>query len=182
MKKEDALRSMSEALVTSFSKVKDNFNLVQEDLDEHLTSINENTQEISLVSDHALELEGRVDKMEEKLCEIHYMLSQLVKQNTVSISLTKEEQKAFLVLFTYDSFADSNSIAQKAGIREDVTKDLVLSLIDKGVPIQREHIQGMQLYKMDADFRDKQARSQTVKIDEDIKQQYKNTLLNQFFE
>ena len=174
MKKEDVLRQMSAALCTSFSKVK-------EEIEEHLQAINENTEEIQFAADHAHELEQKLNKLEERVDEIHLMLRQLVKQSRVSITLSKEEQKLFIILFTYDSFSDAKSLAQKAGIAEQHISEVVNSLADKGVPLIREQIHEMQLFKLESEFRDKQAREQIVKIDEDVKQQYQNQLLNQFF-
>ncbi|RME78171.1 hypothetical protein D6774_01945 [Candidatus Woesearchaeota archaeon] len=181
MKKEVAVK-LDEALKASFDNVKSHFLEIKDELDDHFIAINENTEEIANITDYLADLEGRVDKLDEKMSQIHFMLSQLVKQTKVSIKLTKEEQKAFLVLFTYDSFADLSSIARKAGLSTQKTQEVIISLVDKGVPIHKEHVKEMQLYKMDAEFRDRQAKEQIVVIDEDIKQQYKNTLLNQFFE
>jgi len=177
----EVLAQLNSSLSLAFSQIKGDFKDVREELEEHLLAINENTQEIQAVGDHTSELETRLEKLEGKVNEIQLLLQQLVSQTKVSIALTRAEQRVFLVLFTDESFTDVKSLALKAGVKEEKVGELLNSLSDKGVLVEREHIQDLQVFKMSSSFRDRQARENMVAIDQDIKQQFHNQLLNQFF-
>jgi hypothetical protein len=120
-------------------------------------------------------------KMEEKMDELKFLLKQLVMRSQLSVALSKDEQRTFLTLYTHDRFQRSSEIADKTLLPDDLLTDCITSMMDKGIPIEREVLNGKVYFRMNRDFKLKQAKEHIIKIDPEVTSQFQNVLLRQFF-
>ena len=155
---------------------------LQQDLDDHFESINGNTREIDIQNNFICEIDNRLTKLEEKMDEIHFIMKQMVNRSKLSVELTKDEQRVFLILYTHDKFVKSSRICEKSFLDKEVVDDALVSMMDKGLPIERDILNGEACYRMDNEFKLRQAKEEVIQIDSDVTSQYQNTLLKQFFE
>ena len=179
-------RGVSKIRTSDLKRIDENlkcaFSTIKEEMEEHLQAINENTVEIQQSFDNTAGLELKVDKLSERVDEIHFMFKQLISQSRVSISLTLEEQRIFLILYTSDSYVSPQQISSKFNIDINEVLDVLDSIFDKGIPLEKQFISGSEFVKLESNFKDIQAKQQVIKIDPSIKSQFQNTVLNHFFE
>ncbi len=154
---------------------------IRGELDDHLQSINDNTEEISIQNSAICEIDNRLNKLEEKLDKVHFMFKQLLNRSLVSVDLSKDEQKSFLTLYTHDGFLSVPAISKRTGMEHDSVEESLMSLMDKGVPVEREIIDMQIYFRLNKEFRLRQAKEQLITVDPEIKQQFQNALLKEFF-
>ncbi|MFC1741841.1 hypothetical protein ACFL3V_04870, partial [Nanoarchaeota archaeon] len=99
-----------------------------------------------------------------------------------SVELSKDEQRVFLMLYTHDKFMRSDKVCQKALLDIEVVEDALNALMDKGIPVDREVLDGNVYFRMNKDFKLRQARESIIKLDPDVTGQFQNALLQQFFD
>jgi len=148
------------------SHIKGAFNSVKEEMDDHLTSINENTDELQQQKNHINELEMQFDKLQEKVDEIHMMLSKLTQNK--DFTLTDSEKNVFMVLYSIEqtplSYPD---IAMRTGLTVLAVKAHIFSMINKGIPILERQIDAQSFFRLDKKFKELQAKENVLKIDMD---------------
>ncbi len=141
------------------------FRAVKEEMEDHLTSINENTSELQEHASHLDGLEAKFEKLQEKVDEIHLMLSKLTSQNK-EFSLTDSEKNVFMVLYAIEqtplSYAD---ISMRTGLTELAVKAHIFSMINKGIPILERTIDGQSFFRLDKKFKELQAKENLLQID-----------------
>lgn len=164
------------------NQVKCDMTKLRDDVEEHFESINGNTREIEIQNNFICEIDNRITKMEEKMDEIHFIMKQMVNRSKLSVELSKDEQRVFLILYTHDKFVKSSRISDKAFLDKEVVDDALVSMMDKGLPIERDILNGEACYRMENSFKLRQAKDEIIQIDSDVTSQYNNTLLKQFFE
>ena len=164
------LKQMDTSLKVSFSKIKN-------ELDNHLDSINENTNEINANFEHIVRVEDKVDKLNERIDELHMMISSLVGEKPKekvnqfeNINLSTREQEVFLALYTSTLDLTYYDIARKLGLTPELVERYVMSMINKGVPIIRKLTEKNIFLMIDEVFKDKQARENVLKLNETISQ------------
>ncbi len=140
------------------------FNAVREEMDDHLASINDNTQETQEQANRVDELEEKFEKLREKFDEIHMMLSQMDKKG--EFTLTDSEKNVFMVLYSIEqtplSFTD---ISMRTGLTELAVKAHIFSMINKGIPIIERTIDAQSFFRLDKKFKELQAKDNVLKID-----------------
>ena len=150
---------------------------IKDELDEHLTAINENTNEIDSNFTYMNELNSKIDKMSQRIEQIEIFLSKLSKgsfeskEQEIGVSpLSAEEQKLFLLLYASDDkeIFSYSKIAKKLSITEFIAQTYLNSLIEKGVPILKEYVGGKILMRLSREFKDLQAKKSIVRIQESI--------------
>lgn len=158
-----------------------NFNSLREELDDHREAINENSCEIEQNYNDLNDLYEKMEKLGSRVDEIHFMFKQILNSTKFRIDLSKTEQSVFLVLYTCENFLSAQDIAQKAGIEMQEAESMLLLLLDKGIMVEREVIENKEYFRLDKNFRMRQAKDKLVHIDPEVKMQYQNTLLEKFF-
>ncbi len=153
----------------------------KDELEDHFNTLNDNTTEIDIQNNFICEIDNRITKMEEKVDSLHFLLKQLVTKSSLSVDLSKDEQRVFLILYTHEKFMRSNAVAEKALLSEGVTEEVLSAVMDKGVPLEREIIDGTVYFRMNSEFKLKQAKENMIKIDSDVTSQFQNALLEKFF-
>ena len=159
---------MDEALKVSFSKIK-------EELDVHLDSINENTNEINANFEHVARLEDKLDKLNERIDELHMMFSSLIGEKPKAkevefekIKLSTREQEVFLTLYTSQNELTYYDISRKLGLTPDLVEKYVKMMLDKGVPIIKKLTENKLFLMIDDEFRNIQTKENILKINENI--------------
>lgn len=160
LKKED-----SSQLEQYDQRIRAAFKAVKDEMDDHLTSINENTEETQEIQDRVSEIESKVDKLKEQVDEIHLMLSQLTAQNK-KYELSDSEKRVFMVLYAVEltplSYAD---ISMRTGLTELTVKAHIFSMINKAIPILERQIDGQSFFRLDKKFKELQAKENILQID-----------------
>ncbi|MBU2561141.1 MAG: hypothetical protein KKD17_02505 [Nanoarchaeota archaeon] len=154
---------------------------LRQEIDDHLEAINSNTGEQEIQNTFICELDNRLNKVEEKVDELHFLLKQLVLRAKLSVELSKDEQRVFLILYTHEKFMKPEAISQKAFLQKEIVEDALTSMMDKGLPLEREIIEGTVYFRMNKEFKLRQAKEHIITIDPEVTSQFHNTLLNQFF-
>lgn len=145
-------------------KIRSAFNSVKGEMDDHLTAINENTEELQEHKSHFSELELRFEKLQEKVDDIHMMLAALTAKEKGFV-LTDSEKAVFMVLYSIEQTPLSYSdIAIRTGLTELSVKAHIYSMISKGIPITERQIDGQSFFRLDKKFKELQAKENILKI------------------
>ncbi len=160
-------------LRSSFSKIKDEF-------EDHLDSINQNTDEVSKFYDCVGELDAKLDKINSRIDTIHMMFKQ-VMNHSISVDLNLDEQRVFVLLNACPKYLNVCDLSDRIGIEEKETEELITAMTDKGITIEKRSCNGKACVKLDEEFKRLQARDNMISISPSIMQQFENKVLNSFF-
>ncbi len=149
---------------------------VKEEMDDHLTAINENTQEIELCYSHMMEMNKRIKFLENKIDFMQKIIAKLVQNEQIpvksedkpKIRLSKQEQKLFMQFYSFDGALDLTMLCAKLARSDGFIRYYINSLIQKGVPILKENRGKKQYFLLDPQFKDEHARNNLVLIERDL--------------
>lgn len=161
--------------------LRNSFEAIKEEFDEHLQAINENTSELQCHENHMNELDVRMVKLEEKIDAVHLMLKQILRESRLHIELSRDEQKIFLILYTHEKFISLESIARRSEMPIGLVNECLLVIQDKGIPVLKDLIDGTTVYKLEDAFKQRQAKENIIAMSPEVTKQYQNKLLNEFF-
>ena len=158
---------MDKSIRNSFSKIKS-------EMENHLDSINENTNEINSNFEHILRLEQKVDKLSERIDELQLLFSSLTSEKRVdetkyeNINLSLREQEVFLALYATEEDMNHFDIAKNLGLTVELVEKYLESMIKKGVPIIKKYDNKKILFAIDHDFKNVQAKKNILNINEKV--------------
>lgn len=158
------MEKVHESLGISFSKIK-------EEMDDHLQSINENTNEIQLNHDSMSELDNKIEKLNQRLDEIEMFIRHATGEEE-EIKLTLREQEVFLALYTNEELVTYRDIAKKLGLTESLITKYITDIIKKGVPLVKLYEKNRVYLQIDEKFRDMQAKNNILNISETVQKQF----------
>ena len=168
MGEKEELKKIKEFLKQSVSSINNEF-------EEHLDSINENTNEIQANYEYLCEIDNKINKLNEKIEEVQIILSKLTGQklelqpNHTNIEpLSKPEQKIFLAIYTEERPVSYMEISKRMNLPLTYVREYVTNLIEKGVPIQKTYVKGRPFILMEKTFKDLQAKQNIVQIDQQV--------------
>ena len=148
---------------------------INEDLEEHLFSINENTSEIQQTSSYAYELDNKISKLNERIDEIYLILSKMTGKKINKTPafedidpLTEKEKLVFLNLYTEEKPITYLDLAKKMNMSIESTREYILNLIEKGIPIQKTFKNTRPYIYLDFKFKNLQAKKNILKIEQKI--------------
>ena len=148
---------------------------INHEFEEHLDSINENTNEIQANYEYLCEIDNKINKLNEKIEEIQLILSKLtgkkleLQPNHTQIEpLTKSEQKIFLVIYTEERPISYMEISKRMNTPLTLVREYVTNLIEKGVPVQKTYVKGRPYVLLEKSFKDLQAKQNVVQIDQQV--------------
>jgi hypothetical protein len=153
--------TLLESLKAAFKKVK-------QELDDHLSTINENTADIQELNETILNVEHKIDKLAERLDELELLMNPKFKLDNVE--LNRKEQEVFAALFIGKGLS-LTQLSKVLGITVDAANMYLFNLISKGVPIQKEMVGNVLVFSVDPTFKDMQARRNILKLDQKITKQ-----------
>jgi len=141
---------------------------IRDEFDEHLASINDNTNEIQANYEYLLKLEAKLDKVNEKLERLHLLLGGFNEGNSQKIELCDEEKKIFLVLYTTNKPLAYAELASAVRLNEFLVSGYVTNMIEKGVLIVKQYVNKKVFLQLKEDFRALQARENVVNLSQTI--------------
>jgi len=157
-------------------KLKNAFNKVKEEMEEHLQAINENTNEITSNYEYICELEAKVEKLTERLDKMQMFIEEHIGAKPAEaefaegkriMPLNKAEQDIFSTLYVLQeekstvTYAD---IAERTGTDEGEISARISSMTSKGVPISKKFIGNEPYLKLDKEFKTLQAKENVLHI------------------
>ncbi len=150
------------------SSLKNAFEKVREEFDDHLDSINENTNELQMHYEYMTQLDVKITKLSEKIDDLHMLLKQVTMQQQPFLS--RQEQKIFLTLYTFgeESPLSQVDIANRLNLNELTVRSALAAMVKKGIPVIEEKIDEKLYYKFSREFKEQQAKENIVRLDEDI--------------
>tara|TARA_Y100000310_G_scaffold322971_1_gene382750 strand:- start:115 stop:654 length:540 start_codon:yes stop_codon:yes gene_type:complete len=158
-------KSIQNSIKLAFTKVK-------EELEDHLTAINENTNEIQSNYEYTCELESKIEKLNERVEQLQLTVYGQIQAQNQKISekmsaISPEEKSVFIALYTLEEEKGSvtfEDIALSTKFTTDEVSNLVSSLIDKEIPISKKIIDNKPYLKIDKDFKMLQAKQNVLNI------------------
>ena len=173
-----------EEIVKVKRKLKKAFNTIKEEFWEHLSSINENTNEIQANYEYLCNTDSKIDKINEKLEELQLFMNHFVanddkKQDKEQvynhIFLTTREKEVFLALYTMSEEKGPityKSIARRISLTEFMVREYVINLIEKGIPVIKKYVNHEVYLNIDQKFKHMQAKENLVDINESMARRF----------
>lgn len=151
--------------------IKQELSKIRHDLEEHLQTINENTNEIVANYEYICEIEAKIDRLSARVDQLHMLLESgaiASKRTYFEVKkLSRAEQQVFLVIYTLEEEKGSityEDIAEKLGISEHLAASYVTSMIEKGVPIIKCYLNSKPLLKLDPYFKTLQTKENILQL------------------
>lgn len=143
---------------------------IREQLEDYLTSINQNTDEIHTNFEAVNQLDQKVNKLNERIEELSMQLQMSANpvSNLVVEPLTTREQEVFLVLYTAEDFISQSEVASRLHLPVTLIRQFLTSLMEKGVSITRKGHGNELLVKLDPGFKERQAKENIAGISEQL--------------
>ncbi|MBD3203141.1 HTH domain-containing protein [Candidatus Woesearchaeota archaeon] len=160
--------------------IKESFDKIKEEFNDHLDAINENTNEISANYEYILQLENKIEKLNEKLDEVCMFMSQIQgksinKEIFNNLKLSYREQEIFLLLYAKNGdLIDAEEISRLLGLTQEMVKKYISNITMKGIPIVKRYSENKTYYVLDYDFRILQAKEKIVKVNESVARELHN--------
>ena len=152
--------------------IKKAFSKIKSEFDDHLDSINQNTNEIQQNYEYLCKLDMKIEKLSERIDEMSLFLKQLVKMNNTNetMSLTENEKKVFLALYNSESKPLSyNEISQQTGIEEHLVMHYIENLLMKRIPLIKIQKNNASYFSLDSTFKELQAKKNILNITQTMK-------------
>lgn len=169
-KSEKALSSQKAYYPSASSNHTDQSNAIlqiQEQLEDHHQSINEDTSEIQANHAEIYHLRMQIERLREQMEELRLEPSRGPRNYPVE-QPTIREQEVFMVLYTTDGFINQREVARRLGISDRLVLQYITNLMEKGIPITRKgHLQDMFL-RLDSDFKELQAKENVAGINKQL--------------
>lgn len=139
----------------------DDFPELKQQIEEHLSAINENTTEIQALFDYLHEMDQKLDILTQRVEQL-----QMSQQPPVPklLALTSIEKTVFLALYTEESPLCFQEIAVKSGLPASLIPDCISSLVQKEVPFIRTFYGDKLFFKLDPRFKELQAKENRVNL------------------
>jgi len=78
--------------------------------------------------------------------------------------LSQSEKKIFLILYTSEKMLSYKDLAFSSDIAEPLVSQYITSLIEKGVPLVKQYVDGKPLIGLTANFKEMQAKNNLVNL------------------
>ncbi|MFC1800630.1 hypothetical protein ACFLYT_01095 [Nanoarchaeota archaeon] len=144
---------------------------IRQEMEDHLDTINENTNEIQGNHEYLSGLNSKIDKLSERLDNLQMFLKGLASTDSKIKEaekpkiqpLTSEEKRIFLLLYTSGEVPLSyKDLAERISVPEVIVRDYITTMIEKGVAIQKEYRNSKPFLKIDHQFRELQAKENII--------------------
>ena len=139
-----------------------NIRLIRIALEEHLNSINENSQEIQALFDYLQDTENRISSIENTL----KLLNLSSEKKYSPLKLNETEKKLFQTIYSEDKPLDYQEISDLTSIPLSTVPDCISSLVNKGIPLNRSYINKKLFIGLERQFKDVQMRENILNLGE----------------
>ncbi len=143
---------------------------LKQELNGHLDSINENTNEIQANYEYIREMDQKIEKLKLRLDNVEVFLDdkesfKQIEQEKIEIQpLSVNEKMAFMALYTSNSPISYFEISEKIGLSEPLVRSYITNLIEKGIPVVKTYKNGNPLIALEEKFKELQTKQNLVKI------------------
>ncbi|MBC8500999.1 MAG: hypothetical protein ISS25_01845 [Nanoarchaeota archaeon] len=139
---------------------------MKDDLDVHLDSINQNTNEIQSNYEYMADIDAKIEKLSEKIDEVQMRLDpHFYTKFFDDIRISRKEQDVFLGLYTEEDRISIPDLARKLGLTVEMCQVLLSSLKAKGIPVVKQLVDEQIHVSLDYTFKDLQARKNVLRIE-----------------
>src|SRR3989339_324273 len=145
------------------SKLNQEVEKVKHALEEHLSTINENTSEIQSLFDYLQDVETKVEKLSQRLDQMQLNQGQPLPKPAIA-PLNQIEKKVFLNLYTEETPLSVNEIALRSSLSPSIVMESIGTLTQKGVPLSRNFCQDQMFFKLDPAFKERQAKENLINL------------------
>ena len=149
---------------------------IREELDEHLDTINQATEEVQSNYEYLFKLDEKVERLSEKLESVVLMLEKAgicaPQEEHKQIDLSEKEKRVFLVLYTSEKSLPVSEISKAVRESEFMVRSYIAGLVQKGIPIRRKFIGSVAHIKLDSRFRELQTKKNIVSMNQKTVSQF----------
>ena len=157
--KTNELEVIKDRLGRSFEQIKEQF-------DDHLETINENTNEIQSNFEYMCDLDRKIDKLGERIDQIANLIreqrGEKTEKKTFTIQpLSSKEKEVFYALYVlteHRKHATYKDIARRACFTETLVASYITNLIEKGIPVTKKYANRKAYLSLNPEFREIQAK------------------------
>ncbi len=167
-KRDDKVKKLKSEMKEVKKDLKKNLTSVRNEFEDHLESINENTNEIQSNYEFLCELDNKIEKLNERIDKIQFLLEGKKESNYEVMPLTRREQEIFVVLYTSDDFLSYSDVAKKTTLTFSLVQAYISNIIAKGIPILKKYVNNKVFLYLDPAFKALQAKEDLVEIDNSV--------------
>ncbi len=171
LKKEGGLSQLDQLNLN----LKGAFSQIYEEFEDHLVAINETTSEVQENYAFMCELDNKISKLNERIDEIHSILSRFTGRKTMKMPkfedidpLTPKEKLLFMNLYTEEKPITYERLAAKMSIPIPLLRQYITTLLEKGIPIQKAFHKARPYIYLDPKFKNIQAKTNILKIEQRV--------------
>ncbi len=154
------------------SELKLELGSIKEELEDHLSSINDSSNEIENNYSYLMELDERLSSVEKKLDAVLAFAAKFEGKNLnprpKKINLSEQEKELFMVFYTADRALSYSDLCERIGRSESYVRYYLNNLITKSIPIKkhsrRNDVNGKAFFTLDPAFKELQAKSNVLGI------------------
>jgi len=147
---------------------------IREEFDDHLESINDNTNETQANYEYISKVDDKLNKITERLDQIENWMSRLTgvaikeEDDEIRISLSEKEKKVLLILYTASENhpVTYQDIANSLNENEFLIRGYVTNILEKGVPVQKRYVDRQVFLSVNREFKEKQAKHNVLGINQ----------------
>jgi DNA-binding CsgD family transcriptional regulator len=142
---------------------------VREEFDDHLESINDNTNEIQANYEYITKIDEKLAKLSERLGQIELLVARMAgvsvrEEEDQPIMLNEKEKSVFLIIYTSSKPVTYSEIAGALNENEFIVRGYVTNMLEKGVPVQKRYVDNQVYLLLENSFKEKQAKLNLVGI------------------
>lgn len=161
----EEVRLLRVQLKQAFDKIKFQF-------EEHLEAINENTNEIQANYNLLKDLEERIEHLRGQLEAVQMQLSHLdpsfaFKKGDMPFEiqpLAINEKRVLVVLLASQRFLSYGELAKMLNMSQSLVRSYVTNMIAKGIPIVKKYLSGKPTVNVDEKFKDVQEKHDIARL------------------
>ena len=135
--------------------------LIRAALEEHLSAINENSNEIQALFDYLQDMDAKIDGLNSRLDS---MQMDSLDQSIDVQPLNDAERQVFVVLYTAEGFLGYSEISARCGLPASCVQEHLRALTLKGIPLTRTLSDKQILVQIDVKFKERQAKENVVNL------------------
>lgn len=165
--------SLKDELNMAFSSVKD-------ELDDHLTAVNENSTEIQTNFEYLQKLDDKIERLRERIDELFCLIQPENEEKKPIFTfkkLNRREKEIFAVLYILTettAFVTYEQMAKKTNLTAELVAQFVSSMVAKGIPITKKYFEKVAYISLEHSFRQVQAKENIVGLDTQLTGWIKN--------
>jgi len=147
---------------------------IKEELDDHLTAVNENSTEIQANFEYLQELNNKIEKLKDRIDEIYSIVKPSESENKPVFAFKKlnnREKEIFAVIYTLTethAYVTYDQLAKKTTLSSELVASYVANMVAKGIPITKKYFQKVVYISLDNQFRQLQAKENLVGLNTQI--------------